>query len=270
MPRYPEDFNKMVFQIFASEISPMIVLTPTDRYWTKETTEIFLQRKSILVPLRDLIEVGSNSWTATEAWRETLQNFLEKINPPNRVEVPRYEFRKKGEMWVVRYNGESIYLKDSIGLQCIAQLLAKPYDPLFVTELRAIVSGQKQEIISQHKIHDEVADRETLRNIKRRYLELQTDLEEAQRDENALLKQEIEQEMERIVQYFSQVRTKGGETRQMSNDFEKARSATSKAFWRTLDLIRDELPQFATHLEKSCIVGVICNYNPEHKFNWVL
>jgi hypothetical protein len=56
----------------------------------------------------------------------------------------------------------------------------------------------------------------------------------------------------------------------MNDDFEKARSATSKAFWRSVNQIRGDLPQLAVHLEKSCVVGMVCNYTPERTINWVL
>jgi hypothetical protein len=267
----PGYFSREVFHIFATKTSPIILITPTDRWWTKEIIELFQKNKSALVLLRDIIEVDdSNCWKATDVWRETLLNFRNMINPPNLVEVPSYEFRKRGEMWVIRYEGEDMYLKDSVGLQCISQLLSKPNDPVFVMELRAIVSGQRPEMVTQSQSRDDVVDQETLTDLKRRYLELQVDLEDSQRDRNDILEKEIEEEMEQIVQYLCQVKAKGGETRKMSDDFEKARSATSKAFWRAVNLIRNELPQLATHLEKCCVVGMVCNYDPEHKINWVL
>ena len=219
--------------------------------------------------LQEIIEVNDNVWMATEEWRKTLQNFRDLLHPPHLIEVPLYEFRKKGEIWVIRYEGDDMYLKDSVGLQCISQLLAKPNDPVFVMELRAIVNGQKPENMVQTPTRDNVVDTETLTNLKRRYLELQSDLEETQRDGNEVAEKEIEEEMEQIVQYLYRVKTRGGEIRKTNDDFEKSRSATSKAFWRTINLIRNELPQLAEHLEKSCVVGVVCNYNPEHRIDWI-
>ena len=174
-------------------------------------------------------------------------------------------------MWVIRFAGEDTYLKDSVGLRCIGQLLAKPNDPVFVMELRAILDGQNPEnVLAQPISREEVVDQTTLSDLKRRYLELQSDLDDAQRKDNELLEEEIEREMEKIVQYLCQVKGIGGETRKVSDDFEKARSSTSKAFWRSANLIRNDLPQFAVHLEKSCVVGVVCNYAPEQKIEWEL
>jgi len=59
-------------------------------------------------------------------------------------------------------------------------------------------------------------------------------------------------------------------TRKVNDEIEKARSATSKAFWRSVNQIRFDLPKLAEHLEKSCVVGMVCNYTPEQKFDWIL
>lgn len=270
MPTHTKSFAEIMFQLFATKTSPMIIITPTNRFWAKEAIELFPQRKSIVISLHEIIEVNDNVWTATDEWGKTLQNFRDLLRPPHLIEVPLYEFRKKGEIWVIRYEGDDMYLKDSVGVQCISQLLSKPNDPVFVMELRAIVNGQKPESVALIQTRDNVVDTETLTNLKRRYLELQSDLEETQRDGNEVAEKEIEEEMEQIVQYLCQAKTKGGEIRKMNDDFEKSRSATSKAFWRTINLIRNELPQLADYLEKSCVVGVVCNYNPEHRIDWIL
>ena len=260
----------LVLALLATEKNAFLLLTATRFNWTQEIQQLVHDRQSQIVSLEECLMVDDGRFVKSKTWDNAVNAFRSVHFPENMVEVPPYEFRKKGEMWVIRFAGEDMYLKDSIGLRCIGQLLAKPNDPVFVLELRAIMDGQNPDAISQPQNREEVVDRETLSGLKQKYLELQSDLVEAQREGNELAEKEIEQEMEGIVQYLYGVKSLNGETRKVSDSFEKARSATSKAFWRSVNLIRDESPQFATHLEKSCTVGVVCNYNPEQVVDWTL
>ena len=258
--------------LLTTEKNSFFLLTATRRTWTQEALQLVHERGSQIVSLEECLLVDNGRFAKSDVWESAVNAFRSVHCPDNLVAAPPpFEFRKKGDTWVIRYAGEDTYLQDSIGLRCIGQLLAKPNDPVFVMELRAILDGQNLEnTITQPITREDVADQITLSNLKRRYLELQSDLDKAQRDGNEILEEEIDREMEEIVQYLSRIKGLNGETRKVSDDFEKARSSTSKAFRRSVALIRDDLPQFATHLEKSCVVGVVCNYAPEQKIEWVL
>jgi len=253
-----------------------ILIIPTRLCWTSDLDELARENKVLLVPLNEIVQMEDDKLQPTPEWDEYLTAFCKMIEMdlPSSLQgtshIPPYEFRKKGEVWIVRFEGEETYLKDSVGLQCIGQLLTKPRDPVFVMELRAILNGQKLDSIAQPSTREDVVDQETLTDLKRRYLELQSELEEAQRDGNEIIEAEIEQEMEKIIHYLGQVKAINGESRKVNDDFEKARSATSKAFWRSVNQIRGDLPRLAAHLEKSCVVGMVCNYSPERKIDWVL
>lgn len=257
--------------LLTTEKNSFFLLTPTKRSWTQDILQLVRERKSQIVSLEECLLVENGNFVKSETWDNAVKEFRATHFPENLVEAPPlYEFRRKGEYWAIRFEGDDTYLKDTVGLRCIGQLLANPNALMFVMELRAILDGQNPDEVVQPGAREDVVDQETLTDLKRRYLELQSDLEEAQRDGNELEETEIEQEMERIIQYLGQVRGKGAETRKVSDDFEKARSATSKAFWRIVNQIRNDLPQFATRLEKSCTVGMICNYTPEVKIDWIL
>jgi len=240
--------------------SPKSVVLTTNETFT-EILQQFLPQPCLA--LETVVTLNQDGTMTADISEQLKVAFPEPSAPP-------YEFRKKGEMWVIRFDGEDMYLKDSVGLQCIGQLLAKPNAPMFVMELRAILNGQKPDVVAQPLSREDIVDQETLTNLKHRYLELQSELEEAQNENNEIMEAEVEQEMENIIQYLSQVKAVGGTTRKVNDEIEKARSATSKAFWRSVNQIRCDLPELADHLEKSCVVGMVCNYTPEQKFDWVL
>ena len=249
--------------------TPFIMLSGLPR-WPNDFLPFCKERNVATYAIGDALEYRDKRLQPTEGWYQTIEAFRKTLKPDNMVAAPPFEFRKKGDMWVIRFDEEDMYLKDSVGLQCIGQLLAKPDDPVFVMELRAVLNGQKPDLIPQPHAREDAVDQVTLSNLKHRYLELQSELEEAQRDGNEIMEEETEREMESIIQYLGQVKAVGGTTRKVNDEIEKARSATSKAFWRSVNQIRNELPKLAEHLEKSCVVGMVCNYTPEQKFDWVL
>lgn len=249
---------------------PFFIITGSRIVWDGDVLNVIKRRNVQLLAMDDILEIKDGKFIATPAWEGAIEAFRQAVCPDNLVAVPPFEFRKKGEIWVIRFEGEETYLKDSQGLRCIAQLLAKPNDPVFVTELRAVLSGQPPDTVVQKTAREDVVDQATLSSLKRRYLELQAELAEAQTDGNDIMEQEAEQEMEQIVQHLCQIKGMHGETRKMNDDFEKARSATSKAFWRSVNLLRDDAPQLATHLETSCVVGMVCNYTPRLAVDWIL
>jgi hypothetical protein len=58
-------------------------------------------------------------------------------NPPPRPQV----FRREGEYWTIAYTGTTVRLRDTIGLQYLAYLLAHPHERLPVEALVAAVKG---------------------------------------------------------------------------------------------------------------------------------
>ncbi len=175
-----QHFAEEIYRMMVRETSPIIVLSLTDRSWTDEVTSLFPDRKSSLAMMKEVVEVDAGVWKATESWRETVLGFLDMVNPPNMVAAPPpFEFRRKGDFWVIRFEGEDMYLKDALGLRCIAQLLAKPNDPVFVSDLKMIVDGQNPENLPAPTSAGEVADPEYLRDVARKHITCEMEYNDA-------------------------------------------------------------------------------------------
>ena len=272
-----QSFREKVLSIAVNrEAAGEMIITPDRSEWTGDIPKIAQKGKILLVPLNEVLQMVDDKLRPMPEWNDYMAAFCKMVEMdlPSKYQgnssVQQYEFRKKGEMWVLRFEGEEAFLKDSVGLQCIGQLLSKPNDPVFATELRAAINGQKPEMAIPLGAREDVVDASTLTEVKKRYLQLQADLDVAQREGNDIMETEVEEEMEKIIHFLSQVQSKGGEVRRVSDELEKARSATSKAFWRSINLIRDDMPQLVVHIEKSFVVGVVCNYAPEKKISWLL
>ncbi len=178
LPRDGNHLTSMIHQIFVANTAPMIVLTPTRKTWGSETVELFRQHKSVLAPLVELIEVTSNGWSATDAWWETLRDFLDRINPPNLVTVAPYEFRKKGDFWVVHFDGKEGFVKDSIGAKYLSILFSKPGESMFALDLQLIGSGHDPKTAPQ-EAGLELGDRQSVQEIEERSRRLLFELDQA-------------------------------------------------------------------------------------------
>lgn len=265
-------FPSLVHRLFVMDSTPMIVLTPTRSSWDAETLELFRKRKSVVATLEEVMDLNSEgAWAASEHWMKVLTHFYTEINPPNQIAAPPpFEFRKKGDMWVIRFAGEDMYLKDSIGLRCIAQLLAKPNDPIFVSDLKMIVDGQNPQNLPAPTGTGEIVDREALKSMARKYLDLEAEHKNAKETGNVPLTQKIQDEMNELMMFMQEAKGFCGRMKESNDRLNSIRVAVYRAITRTMDSIKVELPDCHKHLEGRITTGLVLNYVPDKSINWVL
>ena len=199
-----------------------------------------------------------------------MESLLEEIgNPITPIQQPcAYEFRQRGNMWVIRFYGEELYWKDLLGFKYISLLLAKPNQPIYAYALRFLANGQEVPDIAPPGEPDRVLDAEGIGNLERRYRKL-CEEQESEQDDPLVLK-EIEEEMESIIEFLQKTKSKDGVRLAPGNDYEKARVAVSKSFTKAMDILKEHLPALHLHLEKSLVLGTVCNYVPEVILEWNL
>ena len=265
-----ERFGAMIDRLCVTENEPMIVLTPTRKSWDNEAVELFRKRKSTAAVLEELIEINdAGQWAATEAWRETLLDFLDLQNPPNMVTVPPYEFRKKGEIWHVRLEGKEGFLKDSVGARNMASLFSKPGESVYAVDLQLIGAGHDPQTAPAES-GLELGDRQSVREIQERSRTLLAELNQAQRDGNAVLENEIREEIERLADYLCQVKRLGGRLRKGNDNGDSIRRSVQQGIKRTLESLEDDLPEFVKHCRQSISFGFVLRYDPATKIVWEL
>lgn len=258
-----------VKQLLLDEAEPFIILTPTNRYWEESLLETAKRRGTIFVALQDVMEISDEGFTANPAWDKTIKAFHKSLYPDSMVpKSPDFMFQRKGEAWLISYEGQSTILKDIVGNRYLVELLSRPYDPIFGIDLKAIIDGEVPESTPKSDNAIEMADKEAIRDVEQRYIELSETIEEAERDGNVMVYDEAQREMDELVDYLRKTRGLCGRPRMARDDAERVRDVIRKAISRTIERLEEELPNAARHLKNSVQAGYVLNYLPEKEIAW--
>jgi len=248
---------------------PLIALTPTREHWSSDTVEVLRRDQSILVSLEEAVDFGPQGWLANDTWTSCLDSFRRSVMPESLVPAPApYAFRKQGQMWVVTFEGQTTHLKDAVGQAYVAQLLADPHKKVFAPDLLEAVTGEP--VSAQVSSAGDQADRQTLEDVKRNYLDLEEELEQAKRNNDAAAQERLNGELSQLGDYLTQVKGFGGRTRQASDDADKIRRSITQAIGRTIGWVREDLPAAARHLDNAVKTSLFISYEPEEELPWIL
>ncbi|TWU62296.1 hypothetical protein [Crateriforma conspicua] len=187
--------------------------------------------------------------------------------------LPRSEVRtgnafyRKGQMWVVRYQGEETFLENNVGPLYIARLLASPNRAVPAVTLLASRIG-----IDERKLtgsSGELADESAVEQCRQRYADLMHELEDAEANNDTARMDHLQAEQDELTSHLASVLGKGGRRRE-SNDAEKVRKSVSNAIRRTLDVLDNELPAAGKHLRSSLTLGACPVYGTDESMNWIV
>ena len=248
--------------------TPFIMLSGLPR-WPNDFLPFCKERNVATYAIGDALEYRDKRLQPTEGWYQTIEAFRKTLKPDNMVAAPPFEFRKKGDMWVIRFAGEDMYLKDSVGLRCVGQLLAKPNDPVFVSDLKMIVDGQNPQHLPAPTSSGEIADKQSLKEVAKQYLTLEVEYEEAKETGDIVLAKEIQEEMEKLMAYLQEVKGFGGHTKEANEQLNSIRISIYRAICRTFESIKVELPDCYNHLSARISTGLVMNYLPDDNIIWV-
>ena len=217
-----------------------------------------------------------------------------KTEPLATQQSSDYEFFLNGEYWEITYEGKTIHLRDSRGLQYIHCLLENPENEFYTLELVHKIKicpppeyiyeflskeERDKQLIKENvykgltKNTGDVLDKEGIRLLKERYEDLESELINEQTPPNDERTSEIEMDMDEIKKTLSAGHDKLGRPRKFPNDAEKARKAISKAVKESLDKIKDENNGHRSlwkHFEITLTIGIFCSYKPEKPIPWHL
>jgi len=264
------DFQGGLLHLALNRKSPFFLLTGSQCHWDLKTQDKLHEMNSPLLALSEILEFRDGQFTATDVWYGAVEAFRQALHPENMVAAPPYEFRKVGQGWVIRFDGNETFIKDGIGPIYISLLLRKPYIPIFASDLQAIAAGQQPEH-SQRVSSGDKTDATTLEQIHQRYNKLVAELEVARRrGHNSHLETEIRDEIEKLMNYLADATGWNGYVKKEIDEAEKIRQAAYRAIQRTIILLEELLPQCAEHLENAISTGFTVNYQPTTPIEWVL
>lgn len=182
-------------------------------------------------------------------------------------------FRQEGEYWFIVYEGDAFRLRDTKGLRYLARLLASPGREIHALDLvveeappadpAAARRGGTPLHVAAAAGSGEVLDAAARAAYRRRLVELQEDLEEAEAFHDPERASRAREEMEALAAALAGAVGLGGRSRPMGSAAERARQATTKALKAAFAKVSRYSPALGRHLASTVRTGTYCRYDPD-------
>jgi hypothetical protein len=171
-------------------------------------------------------------------------------------------FQKEGDFWRLQFAGISLQLLDMKGFHDLAQLMARPHQPIHCLDL----AGRSSDAAGA----DAVVDARARQELTERAKSLQEEIAEAEEHHDSGRAERLSGELDQVVETLSQAFGLAGKPRRLGSAVERARTAVT---WRIRSAVRKALnvhPAWGRHLENAVRTGTTCMYAPEKPVNWTL
>lgn len=157
----------------------------------------------------------------------------ERGSAPAPTAVAKSCFRKEGDFWTISYDGKSLRLKDSKGVQYVAELIRHEGEEIHAAGLAAGTAREMAEGVRDRGNAGEILDPQARSEYRERLRDLEADF----------LKDEVS---------------------------ERARKAVASRIRDSIDKIGKEHRALALHLENAIRTGTFCSYRPDRSTDWDL
>jgi hypothetical protein len=203
---------------------------------------------------------------AKEAGAERRATVPAQGAPPSRRSRPRLTgtFRREGDVWQLTYDGTSVRLRDTKGLDDLAVLLARPGKEVHVAELVGAVE------LGPRAAGDALLDDNAIASYRARLTELAEEEDEAEIRGDAERSARARAEREALVDRLSSDLGLGGRSRTADDWAERARKAVRTRVASALKRIEANHPSLGRHLRASVKTGAYCAYDPPEPVTWEL
>jgi ElaB/YqjD/DUF883 family membrane-anchored ribosome-binding protein len=248
-----------------------LLLMPTQPVLDSTIRNQLEQHQSSVLSLNEIVAWGASGFVAAPTWETHRNAYVAKHHADRMVAAPpAYALQRQGDFWIVRFDGQQTILKDTVGMAYITELVAQPHEKVFAPDLLAAVSGHAA--VSETSSAGPQTDKQTLDEVKQKYLDAQAELEEAERNNDLAAQERLQRELDGLTDYLKTVKGFNGRTREASDEADKIRRAMTQAIGRVQDSLGAEgkLPAAAQHLRNAIKTGLFMSYEPEEELHWSL
>ncbi|MEP6655067.1 MAG: hypothetical protein ABJA82_17010, partial [Myxococcales bacterium] len=174
----------------------------------------------------------------------------------------------EGEYWTITApTGTTFRLKDTLGLQYLARLLAEPGREIHVLDLvgggRSHAGAVDGDAVIDHGDAGELLDEEARQKYRRRLEDLRETVAEAESFGDAARASRAREEIEFLGAELGRAVGLGGRARRAGSAAERARSAVQRRIKNALARIADAAPDLAAVLGRAVKTGNFCVYRPD-------
>ena len=194
----------------------------------------------------------------TPFW-EYISNGAELQLSLNKPTEFKSQFTKEGTFWIMAFQGNKIQMLELKGFFDIAKLLAAPHAAIHCTELAGAAIVESGEEVLDSKARD---------SYKKRIIDIQQQISEAESSFNSDLINQLQEEYDQLIDHLSGAIGLGGKARKVNNTIDKARSTVTWRIRNAIKKITEFDPTLGKHLQNSIKTGVFCEYTPEQEITW--
>lgn len=171
--------------------------------------------------------------------------------------------------WRVAINGRTTIVDDLVGMQYVAELVARPDTDIPAVELSAAVNGGLIEATSREA---PALDRVARADYRRRLAELDRQLDLADRRGDADRGRRAADERDVLLDRLRRDSGLGGRARRLTDESERCRARVSKAIQRAIGRIEAADPVLGRALATRIRTGYVCRYDtdPGHPIDWIV
>ena len=179
-------------------------------------------------------------------------------------------FRRDGTLWTLTYAGRTVRMRDAKGLHDLATLLAAPGRPVAAAELVAAAAGEAAVPADLRLGADEMLDDRARHEIRARLLDLEEEIEEADRwhDQERAARAVLERDA--LVAELAAAAGLGGRARRLGDQSERARKTVTARIRDVIGRVERLHPALGAHLRASVTTGTYCSYSPAAPTAWEL
>jgi hypothetical protein len=194
---------------------------------------------------------------------------VETASPPEpRHATADFIWRRTGDFWTLAYGGSVAQLKDSKGMQYLAQLLRSPGQELAAVDLVAGVGEHPSS--DGNRGSEAVLDSKARATYKARLVDLRDELQEAEDAHDLGRIERTRAEIEFISLELAAAVGLGGRDRLGGSAAERARSTVTKGIKSAIEKIGAANPRAGRYFTRTIRTGFLCSYqpDPDERITW--
>ena len=234
----------------------------------------------------DLVDVEAVGPLQLEGFNDAVEAYNVtgfKDSKPSREEpaivdqgVAANTFLREGDFWSLTYEGVVVRLKDSKGLQDIAQLLATPGREVAAVDLASGAPRDASRAVSAiaelgvEADAGEALDAEARAQYRSRLVELEEEVAAAEANNDPVRASQAREEREFLLAELGAAVGLGGRPRRLLDPAERARKAVAGRVYDAITHIEKVHRALGRHLRRSVRTGSFCVYDPAESTAWRL
>ncbi|HEX6537590.1 MAG TPA: tetratricopeptide repeat protein, partial [Candidatus Dormibacteraeota bacterium] len=174
---------------------------------------------------------------------------------------------RRGDVWEVRWRGQSALVRDSKGLRDIAALVSRPGIGIPALELVAAAGGPA---LPERDAGVEMIDAQARNEYRERLRDLDDAIADADAAADPVRLASAKAERDMLMAALQSALGIGGRARRLGDRGERARTAVTTRIATVIRALDGTHPELARHLRASVTTGRVCTYAPERPASWTV